>query len=58
MALISLLQALLPGDCLLTGYCTAPAPPSVIPSGLMFLALGAVFLGVAGLLSSRSRAPR
>lgn len=51
-------QALLPGDCLLTGYCAAPAAPSVIPSGLMFLAVGAVFLGVAGLLSSRNRAPR
>jgi hypothetical protein len=53
-----LFQTLLPGDCLLTGYCTAPASPADIPSGLMFLAVGAVCLGVAGLLSSRNRAPR
>jgi len=53
--LLLLAQAFTPGDCILTGLCGARPLESGLPSGVMFLALGLVLGGAAGLRRSRRR---
>jgi hypothetical protein len=53
--ILFLIQSLAPGDCLLTGLCGAPAPAAGLPSGIMFVALGLVLAGAAGLRYQRRR---
>jgi hypothetical protein len=50
-----LLQALTPGDCLLTGLCGIRETAAGVPSGLLFLALGLVLAGGFGLVRARRK---
>jgi hypothetical protein len=38
-----------PGDCILTGLCGMVLPYRPIPSGILFVAVGLVLVGIAGL---------
>ena len=49
-----LAQSFTPGDCVLTGLCGAVPFESALPPGLLFLALGLVLYGAAGLWRARS----
>jgi hypothetical protein len=44
-----------PGDCLLTGLCGVPAFEAGVPPGLLFLALGLILYGAAGLWRARKQ---
>ena len=51
--MLALVQAALPGDCVLTGLCGVQGFEDGVASGVMFLALGLVVMGVLGLRSRR-----
>jgi hypothetical protein len=53
--LLLLAQAFTPGDCILTGLCGARPLETGLPSGVMFVALGLVLGGAAGLRRLRRR---
>lgn len=48
-------QALGPEACILSGLCAAPDAGPRIPSGIMFVAVGLVALGVWGVRRGRKR---
>ena len=50
-----MLQALTPGDCVLTGLCGIRDAVAGPPSGLLFLALGVVIAGGIGWSRARRR---
>ena len=53
--LLLLAQAFTPGDCIFTGLCGVRPPETGLSSGVMFLALGLVLGGAAGLRRLRRR---
>lgn len=48
-----LLQVIGPSDCILSGLCGAGPVQAGLPSGVMFMAVGLVALGVLGLRGLR-----
>jgi hypothetical protein len=46
-----------PGDCILTGLCGLRVVERDVPSGLLFLALGLVLYGAAGLVRLKRPPP-
>jgi hypothetical protein len=53
-----LLDLQAPGDCLITGLCGITSRVSPVASGVMFLALGLVAVGVWRIRAARRREPR
>ena len=49
-----LVQQAAPGDCMLTGLCGILQPQRAVASGVMFVAVGLVAMGVWGLRTRRS----
>ena len=56
--LAALVQSAVPGDCLLTGFCGVQGAGDGVASGMMFLAVGMVALGVWRIRAARRRQPQ